>query len=378
MAKKKMVMPQDCMLFTSEYNRALKLLHKSGELNSGSGYCGASELVSRTTAEFEKRLQSDRENPSGRQVLEYAEYTVDYALRILELNNMYDQSMALREVTLTYLAKANADGSADLSLINNAAMIGNTLLIRTTDGETPYPFSHIGALMERLYKAERIYTGGSLGGFIKNLIILAIVAGLVCALWLVEPVSALFSRDFCGALSVISAIVLGVFVWKKYQEHLGYFSGCLGYILAGGLGMVIAITALDNDVPRAEANSAATVLALTAIAVVLMIAYWVPSFFGNLRYMFHIANAREKYLSAKSAVGEYLESVRGGIKAVRRLATKGNPNFERTCEYVARHFSVVGENGEKAADDVVWGSFMSRLEAAEKYYDRVKELADKY
>lgn len=375
--KKKVYMPPDCTLFTREYDRALKLLDKKSDKKS-SDFCDASELVRRATIEFEKCLQSDSEDPSGRQVMKYAEDTVDYAVRILELNNLYDQSIALREVTLTYLAKANTDGAANLSLINDAAMIGNTLLVRTTDGETPYPFSHIGKLFERLYKAEKIYKGGSLGGFIANLIVLAAVAGLICAIWLVEPVSALFSHTICGILSVLSAGALGVFVWKKYQEYLGYFSGCLGYILAGGLGMVIVATLLDKEISKAEASSAATVLAITAVAVVLMLTYWIPSFFGNLRYMLHIANVRDKYLGIKYETAEYIKDVRGALGKVKKLTLSDNPNFANTYGYVTRHFSVVDENGEKAADDVVWESFMHRLNAAEKYYNRAKEQEEKY
>lgn len=370
-------MPPDCMIFTQEYDRALKLLKKGGG-KKASDFCGPEQLAMRATAEFENCLKGDGKDSPRVLASRYADGTVDYAIKTLEVNNLNEQSLALREVELTYLVKTNEDGYSDGDIINDAAMIGNILLHRTADGDTPHPFSYLGVLFERLYKADKIYNGGSPGGFVKNLIILAAVAALLCAIWLIEPVSALFSNVVCGLLSLGSAFALGVFVWKKYQEYLGYFSGCLGYILAGGLGMVIAAIFLDKETPKPEANSAATVIAITAVSVVMMITYWIPSFFGNLRYMFHIASAREKYTSAKSAVEEYLESVRAAFKEVRSLISPDNPRFNGIYDYAVGHFSVVNENGEKAAKEVVWKSFVSRIEAAEKYYDNAERILGLY
>ena len=375
--KKKIMLPPECEIFVDEYGRALKLIHKDGNIKSGD-ICEPEELVKQTSAEFEKRLKGDEKDSPRVLVSRYADGTVDYAIRILEVNNLYDEAVALREVELKYLTKVNEGGYLDCSIVNDAAMIGNNMILRTAGGDTPYPFSYLGKLFDRLYKADRIYCNGSLGGFIKNLIILAAVAGLLCAIWLIEPVSALFSHNIFGILSVLTAGALGVFVWKKYQEYLGYFSGCLGYILAGALGMVTILILLDDEVSKAEACSAATVLAITAVAAVMMISYWIPSFFGNLRYMLHIATAKEKFFAAKGAVNDYLGEIRGALGKAKKLISSDSPGFANIYGYVTRHFSVVNENGEKAADEVVWDSFIKRFEAAEKYYDKAAGIAEHY
>lgn len=363
-------LPNDYRQFDEEYDKSLELLKQSEDRPDE--FCDLKTMVERTEDRFETMsAPGPFQFASGLMAKHFAEETVEGAVRILSANKYEQPVIALREVELTYLAKTDDDGSNSDALLTTAKNIGDDVLDKM-DGEsdTPYPFSYLREIVDEYDKAHSLCFDGSVGGLVANIVVIVALAGVLGFLWLFPPVEKLFANPVPFLLSFITPFAVGIFVWRKFRDNIGVFSGCLGYLIAGALGFFLVGSSSGLD----ELNGQTVLLSISVLALALVLVYWIPSLYRNIRYTIHRKTSYSDYTAAKERAEKYILGIISALDKVKRLTSPNSPGYQSAYRHVTTSFSVTSSDGVRLGDAEVWNAYLRRINAAWAYYDRARRL----